>query len=220
MARMNHRLAIIGRLGVGVAHDLENDLRVMEDSLRVMDWHGLSGEPKLACEEARDAVRRASRLTQCLLAYVRGEVPPATRFDLPALVRRVLDRFGAVVGRGVRLVVEMEEGLPPVRASACDLELLVLNALLYATDHVPEDGYILVSAHRDGPGKLVLELAHSGRLMHPVDDSLPPDPGVADDPFLGVASTIAERHGARLQRVARAGGGTRCVITFAVEAEH
>jgi signal transduction histidine kinase len=215
---MNHRLAIIGRLGVGVAHDLENDLRVMEDSLRVMDWHGLSGEPKLAYEEARDAIRRATRLTQCLLAYVPGESPPATRFDLPALVRRVLDRYGAVIGRGVRLVVEMDEGVPPVRASACDLELLVLNALLFATDHVPEDGYILVSAHRDGADKIVFELAHSGALAR-VEDSLPSDRSVGNDPFLGVASTIAERHGALLQRVPRAGGGTRCVITFPVESD-
>jgi signal transduction histidine kinase len=215
---MNHRLAIIGRLGVGVAHDLEHDLGVIEDALRLLKWHGLKGEPNIAYEEAADAARHALRLTQCLLAYVRAESPPSTRFDLPALVRRVIDRFGGVVGRGVRLLVEMDQGLPPVRASAGDLELLVLNALLYATDHVPEDGYILVSARREGPTKVVFELAHSGHAPF-VDDSLPMDPHVHDDPFLGVASTIAERHGARLQRVPRAGGGTRCMIVFPVAPE-
>jgi signal transduction histidine kinase len=220
MGHMHHRLAIIGRLGVGVAHDLEHDLRVIEESLRLLQWHGLSGEPKLACDQASDAARHAMRLTQCLLAYVRGESAPATRFDLPALVRRVLDRFGTGLGRGARLVVELDDGLPPVRASAGDLELLVLNALLYATDHVPEDGTIFVSAHRKNPRTVEFELSHSGRSSSRVDDSLAPDASVVDDPFLGVATTIAERHGARLQRMPRSGGGTRCVIAFPVDDEH
>jgi signal transduction histidine kinase len=212
---MNHRLSIVGRLGVGVACDLEHDMRVVEDALRVLEWHGVRGEPKIAHDEALDAVRHARRLTQCLLAYVRGDSLLTARVELAPVVRRVLDGFAGVFGRGVRLVVEIAQDLPPVHANAADLELLVANALLYASDHVPGDGYIVVSLAREAPNKIVLELANSG-AVEPTNET---SDAIADDPCLGVAITIAERHGAHLQRLPRAGGGSRCVITFPIDAQ-
>ncbi|HET6584974.1 MAG TPA: hypothetical protein VFG69_16070 [Nannocystaceae bacterium] len=207
---MKERLAILGRLGVGVARDLERSFDVIEESLRIVKWHGLGTEPRIAVEEARDAIRRANRLTQCLLGHAGRARSEPTSVDLAALLQRVLDCFGGVLGNGVQLVVDVSDDVPPVHGVAEDLELLVLDVLLHAADRVDERGYVLVSLRREDPSTVVVEVAHSDD--HAGDEQAPPS-----GPLLGVALTIAERHGARLRNLPRAGGGERSIIAFALD---
>jgi signal transduction histidine kinase len=163
---MKDRLAILGRLGGGVAHDLARDLDVIEESLRIIKWHGLGPEPRLAFDEASDAIRR---LTSSLLGFAEGETGTPTLVDLAALVRRAIDRCGAIAARGVRVVVDAPEGLPPVRAHVGDLEMLVLNALLHAAEGLPADGHVLVSVDRDRETIVVdVSAERSGGRLRPV----------------------------------------------------
>lgn len=207
---MKDRLAILGRLGVGVARDLERDFDVIEESLRVVKWHGLGTEPGMALEAARDAIRHATRLTQCLLGHAAPVKSEPTSVHLAALLRGLLDGFGGVLASGVRLVVEIEDGLPPVSGAIDDFELLVLDVLLHAADRVAENGYVLLSLHREDTSTLVVEVAHSGR-PETVEEA------AGSGPLLGVALTIAERHGARLHCLPRPGGGERSLIAFPLD---
>ncbi len=206
LVAMKERLAILGRLGVGAAHDLEHDLDVIDESLRLIQWHGLGTEPRIAFEEARDAVRHAIRLTRCLRTYGPRDPLVIAPTDLVLLVRRTLARFAGVLPPTVRIVVDIAEELPRVRGSAEDLELLVLNTMLHAADRVAPDGWVDVSLQRDASSRIAFEVAHSG----PQIDTATP----LADASLGFAQMIAERHGARIERFARAGGGMRCVVTF------
>jgi C4-dicarboxylate-specific signal transduction histidine kinase len=204
---MKERLAILGRLGVGAAHDLEHDLGVIEESLRLIKWHGLGTEPRIAFEEARDALRHAIRLTRSMRAYGPRMPPDAVPTNLVLVVRRTLACFAGVLPATVRVVVDVADELPLVRGDAEDLELLVLDTMLYAADRVPADGWVDVSLQRNASGDIAFEVAHSGPLAPPA--------ALGADASLGFAQMIAERTGARVERFPRAGGGTRCVVTFA-----
>lgn len=203
---MKERLAILGRLGLGAAHDLEHDLDVIDESLRLIQWHGLGTEPRIAFEEARDALRHAIRLTKCLRTFGPRDHVVIAPTDLVSLVRRMLARFADVLPPTVHLVADIADELPRVRGSAEDLELLVLNAMLYAADRVGPEGWVDVSLQRDASGRIAFEVAFTGTMLDAAPSS--------NDASLGVAQMIAERHSASVERTARAGGGTRCVVTF------
>jgi signal transduction histidine kinase len=212
---MNDRLAMIGRLAAGVAHDLNNYLAVVDASFALRQRRGDDrGE-----NDAREAVRSATRLTRCLADYARGGEPEPAPVELGVLVRRVIDVFGRVIPAQVRLVLELDGSARPVRGVAAELEQLVLNLVLNACDAMSGGGELFIAVRASGYA-VVLEVADTGGGL--TDDISSSDgvsspsnkPGRGGSGLgLGIVRSVAERHRARLDLGAHA-TGTRATVTF------
>ena len=211
-------LALIGRLAVGAAHDINNYLAAGEVALAFAE-RGASEEMKKDLRQVRASFDGVARIARALTAYARGSQPGAETIELEVLIRRVLESFGRIIPEGVRVVVETASDLPSVRGVSSELEQLVLNLVLNACEAMIWGGTLWIIVER-GPGThLRLEVADTGRGLPPeVKDS-----GGSTTPSskhararnglgLGIVRQVAERHGGSVELGRAVGGGTSVVI--------
>jgi two-component system NtrC family sensor kinase len=141
------KLAGIGRLAAGVAHEVRNPLGALASYVEVLQRRG--ADPKVTCD-MHQAIGRIERIVQGLVDYARpGAIPtPDTRYhsatDLNGAVRTVLDFLEAQgLLRGRALEVSLDSGLPPVRGDQHLLEQVVVNLVVNACQATP-DGRVVI----------------------------------------------------------------------------
>ncbi len=144
--RQVQKVEAIGQLAGGIAHDFNNMLSVVIGSLDLMTRRNIDPDPQCRryAEAAIDAARRASALSQRLLAFVRQEPLRVEPVDLTALVVGLRDLIRHSVGEGVRLDEELAEGLWTVDADPHQIENVVLNLAVNARDAMPDGGILRV----------------------------------------------------------------------------
>ena len=138
------KLAGIGQLAAGVAHEVRNPLGALSSYVEVLRRRGV--DPAVT-GEMRHAIERIERTIQSLLEYARPAGSAAVdATDLGAAVRTTLDFLdaqGALREHTVR--VELGEPLPAVAGDRHALEQVVVNLVLNACDAAPR-GAIVVGA--------------------------------------------------------------------------
>jgi two-component system NtrC family sensor kinase len=128
------KLAGIGQLAAGVAHEVRNPLGAIATYVEVLRRRGVDPQP---LDEMRTAVDRVERIVASLLDYSRpGETSGAT--DAAAALRTAADFLSAQgVFRGHELALELPDSLLQVRGDRHALEQVAVNLLLNACDAAP-----------------------------------------------------------------------------------
>ncbi|HEX9305910.1 MAG TPA: ATP-binding protein [Anaeromyxobacter sp.] len=170
------RLATLGRLASGVAHEVGNPLgaitgyaELARDRLKALDAMRAQGQPESPRQEADDFLARIGdealridRLVRDLLDLARPAEPAAGTTELAAPLEaalrlaRVQPRF-----RSVAVEVALPPTLPRVVADERRLSQVFLNLLLNAADAMGGAGRVSVGAALDG-GAVVVSVADSG----------------------------------------------------------
>jgi len=157
------KLASIGRLAAGVAHEIGNPLGALVGYLSVLRRRG--GDEELLGGMEREA-RRIDRIVRSLLQYARPHPAERESVDVNESVRRVvglLREQGRLEGVEVRLQLVPE--LPPIHAVAHDLDQVFVNLFANA------------EAAMGGAGRLTVHTSTRRFDPHP---AIPPRR--ADDP--------------------------------------
>ncbi len=145
VARME-KLAGIGRLAAGVAHEIGNPLGAIGGYTHLLR-RSVPETP--AVREALDGLQREAervdRIVRGMLEYARPRPRSVANVDVNACVHRVVNLLGDQgVLRGVDLGLEMKEPLPPLPGDRHELEQVFVNLLLNAVDAVHGDGRIAI----------------------------------------------------------------------------
>jgi two-component system NtrC family sensor kinase len=138
------KLASVGHLAAGVAHEIGNPLGAIATYLDVLRKRGAHDHELL--ESVQREADRIDWIVQSLLTYARPSDAPTKSLDVGAVLRGTLDlltRQGAL--KDLELAVEIAPGLPPVRAKAHLLEQVAVNLVLNASD-AAADGTVTVGA--------------------------------------------------------------------------
>lgn len=137
------KLASIGRLAAGVAHEVGNPLGALMGYASVLRRRGADAE---IAEGVEREARRIDRIVRGLLDYARPAPPEREAVDVNAAVHAGLGvlRVQGVL-RDVRVQLELAEGLPPVTGSPHLLEQAFVNLLDNARLAMDGRGSITVS---------------------------------------------------------------------------
>jgi signal transduction histidine kinase len=161
------KLAGIGRLSAGIAHEVGNPLGAIANFVGVLRGRGVA--PDVLADLERE-VERIDRIVRGLLAYARTDPADAEAgaIDVGGVADRVVELLaaqGATRGRDVQVLVEPDA--PLARGRAHGFEQVLVNLLLNALDASP-----------DGPVRVLIRPAtHSPGV--PTDTRRSDPPGAA-----------------------------------------
>jgi signal transduction histidine kinase len=133
------KLAGIGRLAAGVAHEVRNPLGALGSYVEVLQRRG--ADPKVT-GDMHQAIQRIERIVQGLVDYARPDrtrdAAQQTSTDLNAAVRTVVDFLDAQgLLRQQRVEFSLDPGLPLVQGDQHLLEQVTVNLLVNAAQASP-----------------------------------------------------------------------------------
>jgi signal transduction histidine kinase len=201
------RLAMIGRVMAGVAHDLKNLMSGLRTGVFYLD-DTLTTHEESRVREAWSILKGAQASIQALVsdmvAYSRRDEPELETADLAAVVRRAVELArDRADSRGIALEAELEPA--PLRIDPQAIERCVVNLLVNAIDAAPaSSGHVRVSLADEGD-RSVLRIADNGpgipvEIRERVFDLLYSTKGVRGTGFgLAITREIVEAHGGTVE---------------------
>lgn len=144
------KLAAIGQLSAGVAHEFNNILTIIQGNAElVKSDRPLDNETAESVQEIILASQRAANLTRQLLAFSRKQVIQPQTFPLDEVVTSSSRMLQRLLGEHIRVLVECAPGTPPIHADMGMIQQVIVNLAVNARDAMPGGGTLLlrVSLH-------------------------------------------------------------------------
>ena len=144
-ALRQERLAAVGQLAAGVAHEFNNILTIIQGYASLLLSRTPPQQPQAtSLRHILDGTERASRLVNQLLAFSRQQMLQPEPVDFNQVVERVGRMLDQTVEENVRVHLQLAPDLPRVAADAGMLEQIVLNLAINARDAMPQGGDLVI----------------------------------------------------------------------------
>lgn len=218
----SQRLASIGTLAAGIAHEVNNPLGLImlqvDSGLR--DKH----EPKAvekALREIEKHVQRCAHIVKSVLRFAREETSERLLQDLNHIVQRAEDLVREHTERhGVALDLALGDELPLIEANPTELEQVMVNVIHNAVHACHQGGCVSIQTQRrDGTVRAIVHDNGAGMSTEQLEHAL--------DPFyttrlheggtgLGLSTChgIVSQHGGRMAIESAIGTGTKVTLDF------
>lgn len=213
----SERLAIVGRLAAGVAHQINNPLGgIMLFSGLLLRRFPQECVEKDNLQRISDEARRCQRIVQGLLDFSRNREPKLEQAQLRDVVEKALQ---LVEHQSLFLNVQIErrhaDGAPPVEVDVAQMQEVFLNLILNAVEAMNNQGRLTVTTGPDdaGPGVRV-DIADTGagisedqleRIFEPFFTTK--EVGKGTGLGLSISRGIVESHGGTIWAHNAPGGG-------------
>ena len=213
------KLAAVGQLVSGVAHELNNPLAgVLAYSQLLLSMDAAEDvETRQALETIHHEATRAAKIVSNLLTFARQQPAERTDANLNAIVSDTLAlRRYALRAAGIELDVSLDPDLPRTWADPFQLQQVVLNLVANAEQALSdwlgprrialrtrqEDGHIVVSVTDTGPG---VADEQRDRIFNPFFTTKPVGQGTGLG--LSISDGIVRQHGGQIRVESTPGRG-------------
>ena len=225
--RNSEKLASVGKLAAGVAHEINNPLGGILNCLYNMRKGTLSParqEEYLASME--DGLRRVQRIVRQLLDFSQQHNPELALADINQVVNRVLLLTDHLfVPHQVRLETELAPDLPEIMIDRHMMEQVLMNLVLNAIQAMRSGGVLTISTVVE-ESQCLVRVRDSGcgisssvlpRIFDPFFTTK--NEGEGTGLGLSVSLGIVERHGGRIMVESEVGKGTTFTVSIPLSTE-
>lgn len=214
--KRSERLASLGQLAAGVAHEIRNPLGALKGFLQYFHRKAeIKEQDKTYLAVMVQEVDRLNAVISNLLDFARPKAPKMAPCDVADLLRHVVTLIeGDAQAKALELTLDIDDALPPVSLDRDQITQVLLNLLLNAIHATDAGGRIWLSAAQQPDARrLGITIADTGQGISP--DVLPK----IFDPFfstkkqgtglgLAIAYMIVEQHHGELSAESVVGQGT------------
>jgi signal transduction histidine kinase len=217
------RMAAIGELAAGVAHEVNNPLTGVLGFSELLLEEMPADDPKRAdVKTIWDEAMRARSIVQALRDFARPTSPERSPTDLPELVGRAVGLIRYPLKRAGVMIVESYGELPLIELDPHAIQQVILNVLTNAMQAMTEGGTLRIETFRRG-SEAVVTIADDGVGMQDVVAAQAFVPfftagQAAGAAGLGLSASLGlvESHGGTIRLDSRLGVGTTVEIRLPI----
>ena len=224
----SERLATIGQLAAGVAHEINNPLGVI--SLYAQMVFDELGQNNDSCRENMAVVikqtNRAGRIVKDLLEFARQFEPEIKMLNInDVLTKAITMTTHPAELQNISVVTDLSPELPDIQGDAGKLQQVFVNMTVNAFQAMPDGGTLTVCSRTTGDSKYVeIEISDTGcgiprehlsKLFDPFFSTKRTGEGTG----LGLSVTlgIIEKHGGAIDVESKVGEGSKFTVRLPVE---
>jgi signal transduction histidine kinase len=225
-AQMDDRLAYVGGLAAGLAHEIRNPLNVLSMNLQMLEEEitsrvkGDAGDLKEYLSALQAEIRRLSSLVNNFLSYARPNQPRFARRDLNQVIREIMvlirPEFEA---RGIALREELSQFLPQTDLDDAQIRQAIMNILMNAAQILKQGSTVIIRSSVGEKGEVVASIQDDGPGIKPDDKArifevFFSTRGGGTGLGLPIAARIMEAHGGTIGVESEPGRGARFILTL------
>ena len=236
LQRMEHtsRLASIGSLAAGVAHEINNPLAIINENVGYLqDLFSIKkeyeGDKRLneVLSDVLESVERCGEITKNLLGFAREIEPKIAPVKIENVIDKVLKFLRKEASyRNIELNIEISEDIPIIYSDFGKLQQIFLNLITNAFQAMDNGGSLEIQAHMKDENHVAITIRDSGcgiseedlkRLFEPFFTTKVSSGGTG----LGLSITYGLVHRLRgdISVHSKIGEGTTIVITLPTKLE-
>lgn len=217
--RIKDRMAAVGELAAGIAHEIGNPLAAISGSVQLLSQASESqpGEHRLL-EILLKESQRLDRTIKGFLRFARPRERSTVRFDVAELLAENCEllRNSSELREPHRLEVELDPPSVELHADPDQISQIFWNLVRNALKAMEDGGVLRVAGHPDGD-RYVLEVSDTGHgmdeeeranLFHPFHSFFDTGTGIG----MAIVYRIVEEHGGTVSVSSHPGDGTRIVV--------
>jgi signal transduction histidine kinase len=223
----SERLAALGRISAGVAHEIRNPLTSIK-----MLVHAIRESRTLPETQSKDLavvvdeIDRMDRFVESFLRFARPPGPKLVPVDPNRIVHETLDLLAPRLRQGNTLLVERyQSDLGTIAADPDQIRQVIMNLVLNALDAMPDGGTLTLETRRNPPangdptGAVQLRVKDSGcgipaeileNLFDPFLSGREEGMGLG----LAISHQIVQQHGGWIDAVNDPGGGVTVTVSL------
>jgi len=227
MLLASEKMALMGQIVAGIAHELNNPLTVVLGNTQLLLMRHRDDTDAEALRRVGEGAERASKIVRNLLSFARQENSERKLTDINAVITKTLELHGYELRvRDISVELDLQRSLPSTMADASQLQQVFLNLIVNA-EHAMIDA--------NGKGRLYIRTRTEGSAIRAEfsDDG----PGISEEimrrifePFfttkavgkgtglgLSICQNILQEHGGRIEVKSVVGIGTTFVVLMPVQ---
>ena len=218
----SERLAMIGQLAAGVAHEINNPLGgILLFSRLLLQKAPSEGIMRDNLERIEKDANRCQSIVQGLLDFARQREPKIEALELNDILEKTVDLFGKQpLFHNIKIVKKYQENLPVISADPAQIQQVFINIIMNAADAMNGKGTLTV-ATKSGDRNNNVEVSFSDTGKGISSDEL----DHVFEPFfttkmvghgtglgLSISYGIIKKHGGTIEVTSRVGQGSTFVI--------
>jgi signal transduction histidine kinase len=216
------RLAVLGQLAGGVAHELRSPLATIENGVYFLNV--VLDKPEPEVQETLDIlskeVGRSEGIIAGLLDFAHPKAPLRRPVDVNGVVRETLARIAAPAN--VKTTCQLDAVLPTILADPDQLLQVFSNLILNAIQAMPDGGELTVKTVATNPERVSIAIADTGsgiphenlsKLFEPLFTTKSKGIGLG----LAISKKLMEEHKGTIEVQSEEGQGTTFTVHLPVQ---
>lgn len=220
------KLASVGRLASGVAHEINNPLNGIKNCLYAMEREPENlAQTKTYLELANEGLDHIALVVQKLLGFSRQQSKQISKINLNEDIEKVISLLQYRLEKNnIEISADLAPNLPQIQADSHLIQEVIMNLLLNSFDSIEDNGRISVRTGFENSDSVYLEISDDGAGIEAanLDNIFDPffttkDEGQGTGLGLSVSLGIVENHGGTISVTSTQGENTTFRVTLPIQ---